>query len=232
MRIVGNGRTGEAGESGGREDGQLRGATTGTRTTLLLARHGETVWHAENRYAGLTDVALTERGRAQAEALGRWAAAHPVDAVWTSTLSRAAATAEPACRALGLAARREPALRECDFGVVEGRTFAEFAVTDPQRAEAFRADPVGHPFPEAEDPRTAAARGSAALRRIAAAHEGERVLVVAHNTLLRLALCRLLSIPLEHYRRIFPQLRNAAVSEIRMEGPSTALVSLNVPCES
>ncbi|MGW7405725.1 histidine phosphatase family protein [Streptomyces sp. NPDC054833] len=198
--------------------------------TLLLARHGQTVWHAENRYAGVSDVALTDSGREQAERLGRWAAAHPVDAIWTSTVSRAIVTAEPACRALGLTARREPDLRECDFGVLEGRTLAEFAAEDPDAAEAFRTDPVAHPFPGAEDPSSAAARGTAALRRIAAAHPGGRVLVVAHNTLLRLVLCSLLGIPLAGYRRVFPQLRNAAVSEIRVDGQSTALLSLNVPC--
>jgi probable phosphoglycerate mutase len=201
-------------------------------TTLLLARHGQTVWHAENRYAGVSDIALTDTGRAQAEALGRWAAAHPVDAVTTSPLSRAAATAEPACRALGLTAHHEPDLRECDFGVLEGRTLAEFAAEDPRRAAAFRADPVAHPFPRAEDPARAAARGTAALRRIAAAHPGGRVLVVAHNTLLRLVLCTLLSIPVREYRRVFPRLRNAAVSELRMDrAGAAALLSLNVPCE-
>ncbi|MFI6564557.1 histidine phosphatase family protein [Streptomyces sp. NPDC050534] len=200
-------------------------------TTLLLARHGQTVWHAENRYAGVSDVALTDTGRAQAEALGRWAAAHPVDAVWTSTVSRAIATAEPACRALGLTPHREQALRECDFGVVEGRTLAEFAQGDPDAAAAFRADPVAHPFPGAEDPKAAAERGAAALRRIAAAHDGGRVLVVAHNTLLRLVLCRLLSIPLADYRRVLPRLRNAAVTELRVEAGSVGLISLNVPCE-
>ena len=200
-------------------------------TTLLLARHGQTVWHAENRYAGVSDIALTETGRAQAEALGRWAAAHPVDAVWTSTVSRAIATAEPACRALGLVPRREADLRECDFGVVEGRTLAEFAAEDPQAAEAFRADPVAHPFPGAEDPAAAAHRGAAALHRIAAAHDGGRVLVVAHNTLLRLVLCDLLSIPLGDYRRVFPQLRNAAVTELRMSAGAVGLITLNLPCE-
>ncbi|MFF3661976.1 histidine phosphatase family protein [Streptomyces olivochromogenes] len=199
-------------------------------TTLLLARHGRTVWHAENRYAGVSDVPLADEGRAQAEALGRWVAAHPVDAVWTSTLSRAVATAEPACRALGLTACREPALRECDFGVVEGRTLAEFEAENPARAKAFRVDPVSYPFPEAEDPRTAAARGAAVLRRIAAAHHGERVLVVAHNTLLRLVLCSLLSIPLGEYRRVLPRLRNAAITELRMTDGAAALLSLNVPC--
>ncbi|MFJ9722903.1 histidine phosphatase family protein [Streptomyces sp. NPDC101209] len=199
--------------------------------TLLLARHGQTVWHAENRYAGTSDVPLTETGHAQARALGRWAAAHPVDAVWTSPLSRAVVTAEPACRALGLTPGREPDLRECDFGVMEGRTLAQFAQTDPDAAAAFRADPVAHPFPGAEDPAAAAGRGAAALRRIAAAHDGERVLVVAHNTLLRLVLCRLLSIPLGEYRRVFPRLWNAAVTELRVDGDAVGLISLNVPCD-
>ncbi|CAL9315674.1 histidine phosphatase family protein [Streptomyces olindensis] len=201
-------------------------------TTLLLARHGQTVWHAENRYAGVSDIALTDTGRAQAEALGRWAAAHPVDAIWTSPLSRAVATAEPACRALGLTPQREPGLRECDFGVVEGRTLAEFATEDPEWAAAYRADPVAHSFPGAEDPTAAASRGVRALRDIAAAHPGGRVLVVAHNTLLRLVLCTLLSIPTREYRRVLPRLRNAAISELRMKSDgSAALLSLNVPCD-
>ncbi|MFJ8139152.1 histidine phosphatase family protein [Streptomyces sp. NPDC096013] len=199
-------------------------------TTLLLARHGQTVWHAENRYAGISDVALTDTGLAQAKALGRWAEANPVDAIWTSPLSRAIATAAPASQALHLTPHTEPALRECDFGVMEGRTLAEFEAEHPEAAEAFRSDPVAHPFPASEDPTEAAARGTTALRRIAAAHSGERVLVVAHNTLLRLILCRLLSIPLSEYRRVFPQLRNAAVSEIRMTRGEGALLSLNVPC--
>ncbi len=201
-------------------------------TTLLLARHGQTVWHAENRYAGVSDVALTDEGRAQAAALGRWAAAHPVDAVWTSPLSRAVITAQPACDALGLTPYREPDLRECDFGEVEGRTLAEFAAQDPKAAEAFRADPVAHPFPGAENPVEAAVRGAAALRRIAAAHPCGRVLVVAHNTLFRLVLCELLHIPLRDYRRVFPRLRSAAVTELRVTSDdSSALLSLNVPCE-
>ncbi|MGC9538069.1 histidine phosphatase family protein [Streptomyces sp. UG1] len=203
-----------------------------TPTTLLLTRHGQTIWHAENRYAGVSDIPLTDTGRAQADALARWATAHPVDAIWTSPVSRAVVTAAPACRALGLTPHREPDLRECDFGVLEGRTLAEFAAEDPQAAEAFRTDPVAHPFPGAEDPAAAAERGAAALRRIAAAHPGERVLVVAHNTLFRLVLCTLLSIPPGRYRSVFPRLRNAAISELLVKSDgSAALLSLNVPCE-
>lgn len=203
---------------------------TRSPAVLLLARHGQTVWHAENRYAGVSDIALTDEGRRQARRLGEWAVRHPVDAIWTSPLTRAIETADPACRALGLTPRRDHDLRECDFGEMEGRTLAEFAAEHPLRAQEYRADPVTHPFPGAEDPRTAAARGTMALRRIADGHPGERVLVVAHNSLLRLVLCELLSIPLGDYRRVFPGLRNTAVSELRIGERGGELLSLNVPC--
>ncbi|MDF6042483.1 histidine phosphatase family protein [Streptomyces sp. JH14] len=203
---------------------------TATPTTLLLARHGETIWHGEDRYAGISDIPLSEEGRRQAEQLARWTVRHRVDAIWTSTVSRAIETAEPACRALGLVPLPEHDLRECDFGAMEGCTLAEFAAEDPAWAEAYRADPVIHAFPGAEDPRTAAARGTAALRRIAYCHPGQRVLVVSHGTVLRLVLCELLSIPLGAYRRALPQLRNAAVSEVQLGEEGGALLSLNVPC--
>lgn len=58
------------------------------------------------------------------------------------------------------------------------------------------------------------------------------MLVVAHNTLLRLALCALLGLPVGRYRLLFPRLDNAAVTEIELagqDGETTALRSLNVP---
>ncbi|HEX2313874.1 MAG TPA: histidine phosphatase family protein [Thermomonospora sp.] len=195
-------------------------------TTLYLVRHGETVWHAENRYAGVSDVALTERGHDQAARLSIWAEKTGVDAVWASPLTRARETAAPAARALGLPVTVDEGLAELSFGMAEGRTLAELP---PDLVAAFRADPVDGAFPGAEDPRRAAARGSAALRRIAARHEGRRVLVVAHNTLLRLVLCELLGIPLRRYRTAFPQLRNCSPAELAVNGTTAGLVALNLP---
>ena len=51
---------------------------------LALVRHGETVWHAENRYAGSSDVALTAKGLEQAQVLGEWARGAELKAVWCS----------------------------------------------------------------------------------------------------------------------------------------------------
>lgn len=198
--------------------------------TLFLARHAETVWHAENRYAGAaSDIDLTPRGERQAWALARWAADRGLAAVVSSPVRRAVETAEPSAKAAGVPLDVVDDLREVGFGVAEGRTLAEL---DPALVAAFRADPVTSSFPGAEPPAAAGARCAAALRAVAAAHPGGPVLVVAHSTVLRLALCVLLGLPLAAYRRVFPRLQNVAVSEVDLPsgaGPAS-LLSLNVPC--
>lgn len=201
---------------------------TGRATTLVLARHGETVWHAENRYAGTSDIDLTPNGVLQAERLAGWARTRSIDTVVSSPVRRAVETAEPAALAVGVAPAIVDDLREVGFGIAEGHTLREL---DPDVVARFRADPVAHPFPGAEPPPAAAQRCAEALRGIAASHIGESVLVVAHNTLLRLGLCALLGLPIARYRQVFPRLDNAAITEIAVPtgGGPVSLLSLNVP---
>ncbi|MFD5247352.1 histidine phosphatase family protein [Amycolatopsis sp. NPDC058340] len=199
---------------------------------LLLARHGQTEWHAENRYAGSSDVALTEEGLRQADELAGFAAAAGPSAVFCSPQSRALRTAEPSAKALDLPLRVVDELHEVHFGLMEGRTRAELAKEDPDTVARFLADPVGGAFPGSEPPADAAARGAAALRGIAAGVPGGTALVVAHNTLIRLTLCALLGIPLETYRTVFPRLDNAAVTEIEIDGTRTGLLRLNQPART
>ncbi|UBU11843.1 histidine phosphatase family protein [Nonomuraea gerenzanensis] len=227
-------------------------------TDLVLVRHGETVWHAENRYAGLTDVELTPRGLAQAAQLAGWAAGAGLEAVWASPLSRARITAETAAKAVsrrGHAAgspttdpgshateattagatgaavpvRLDERLRELDFGQGDGLTSAEMKARFPEARAAFEADPAANPLPGGEDPHRAADRFVAALGDIAAAHLGGRVLVVAHTTAIRLALCRLIGVPLGEYRRLFPRLDNCALTELRLRDGQVAMLQYNSP---
>lgn len=203
-------------------------------TRLLLVRHGETVWHAENRYCGSSDVDLTARGEQQAEELAAWTLRRRPDAIACSPLRRARMTAAPAARALETRPKVVEELRELDFGWGEGRTLAEMEAEDPAAVAAFREDPVAGAFPGAEPPGDAAARAGQALRRIAADPSVGTVLVVAHNSLLRLTLCSLLGIPLSRYRAVLPRLGNAAVTEIELTAGSApaALHSLNVPTDA
>ncbi|MEV0378627.1 histidine phosphatase family protein [Nonomuraea sp. NPDC050643] len=198
-------------------------------TDLVLVRHGETVWHAENRYAGISDIELTPRGHDQAARLADWAAGAGLAAVWSSTLGRARITAETAAAKAGHPAQADPRLCELDFGQGEGLTSAEMKARFPEARAAFEADPAGHPLPGGEDPHRAAERFVAALHDIAAAHPAGRVLVVAHTTAIRLTLCRLIGVPLGEYRRLFPSLDNCALTELRLRGGRAALLQYNSP---
>ena len=80
---------------------------------LYFTRHGETVWNVENKICGMTDSPLTERGRAQARALGQKvkSGGYAIDEILYSPLSRAADTAKAIADATGIPARCEPRLR-------------------------------------------------------------------------------------------------------------------------
>ncbi|GGP01032.1 histidine phosphatase family protein [Nonomuraea glycinis] len=214
-------------------------------TNLVLVRHGETVWHAENRYAGISDIELTPAGHEQAARLAAWAATAGLSGVWASTLSRSRITAAAGADAARVKLAVDVRLREVDFGKGEGLTAAEMRELFPEARAAFEADPGANPLPGGEDPALAADRFVAALRDIAATVSstgssavsstasstgpGERVLVVAHTTVIRLALCRLIGVPLGEYRRLFPRLDNCAITELRLRGDRAAILQYNSP---
>jgi probable phosphoglycerate mutase len=185
-------------------------------TVLLLVRHGETPWHAENRYCGRTDVPLTDRGREQAARLAGWAARAGVTAVHSSTLTRARDTAAPAAQAAGVPLHCDERLVEVDFGLAEGLTPAQMRVRWPRERAAFERDPVAHPLPGGEDPHVAIARGAAALGEIVAdtpvlpTGPAGPVLVVCHGTLLRLLTCHLTGVDPSRYRVRFPSVANTS----------------------
>lgn len=194
---------------------------------LLLARHGQTVWHQDNRYAGVTDIELTETGHREAEALAERAVREAPVHVVCSPLVRARETAWPAADACGVELVVDERLKEVDFGEWEGKTLAEIWDSHPEEAERFVSDPDERPFPGGEPLPDAAGRALDALGELNRDHPGEKVLVVAHNTLIRLVLCSLLDIPLTGYRRRFPRMVNVAISEVRLKEQGGGLYSLN-----
>lgn len=200
-------------------------------TDLVLVRHGETMWHAENRYAGVSEVELSPHGLEQAAQLARWAFSAGLCAVWSSPLGRALRTATPCADLAGLRLQVDARLRELDFGDGEGRTAREMSELFPAEFAAFGIDPVANHLPGGEDPVAAAGRFVTCLHDIADAHPKGRVLVVAHNSVIRLALCRLLGAPLGEYRRLYPTIRNCALTEVRMSERRPALLQFNVPTE-
>ncbi len=198
-------------------------------THILYARHGETIWHKENRYAGSSDIALSPQGYKDAAYLAAWARTARIDALWVSPLLRARETAHPTALALDLEPRIDQRLREVDFGQAEGHTIAELEQLLPEALKAFLADPAAYPFPEGEDLHAVAERAVACFYDIAEVYPTGRVLIVAHSSLLRLALCQLLGLPLSQYRRIFPFVYNCAITEIKLTNRQASLLMYNMP---
>jgi probable phosphoglycerate mutase len=94
-----------------------------------LVRHGETPWSRSRRHTGITDIDLTEEGRAQARALFPRLAGITPALVLTSPRSRAKET----CRLAGFGdvATVDERLGEWDYGDAEGRTTAEIRSETP-----------------------------------------------------------------------------------------------------
>jgi len=105
--------------------------------TILLVRHGETEWNLERRYQGRFDSPLTERGAAQARAIGRLLAGLPAAVaapIVASPQGRARRTAEIIREELGSAGavRVDERLRELTLGSWDGLTYAEIEVRSPE----------------------------------------------------------------------------------------------------
>lgn len=192
-------------------------------TSLLLVRHGETdanttlVWH------GSTDTPLSERGRAQARRVAEHlrAVEGGAGALYTSPLQRAAHTARAIAAALHLEARVEADLAEYGLGAWEGRPYRELLeVEDFWRR--IREEPDFAPD-WGESVRRVAERVAGALRRIAAAHPGGRVVVVSHGGALSLGLGWLLDETPSSWSRV---MANCAVSELVL-GPAPRLARFN-----
>lgn len=205
-------------------------------TTLYLARHGETEWHAEHRYAGSSDVALTARGFEQAAVLGEWAATAGLSAIVASPLSRSRLSAEAAAAATGLPVRIDERLVEIDFGRAEGMSPAELAATFPDDWAGFERQPARHPLPDGEAGVDGIDRSMPVLDELAAEFPEGSVLIVGHATLMRLQLCRLIGLDPDWYRDIMPALENSALLQLEFpwagesNWPGRArLLGMNVP---
>lgn len=157
-------------------------------TRIYLIRHAEAEGNLYRIFQGHKDVMLTDRGRCQVQALTERFREIPVDAVYSSDLYRAAATAAGICRLYGLPLHRTAALREQFVGRWEGHPLGEVARTDPEQLYNFRKDLARWELPGAEPVAEVRRRVMDTLTEIAARHDGQTVAVVSHGAAIRYAL--------------------------------------------
>jgi len=189
---------------------------------LLLVRHGQSVWNAERRFQGATDVALSDLGRAQAEALGRALGGYRVAAAYVSPFRRAVETAELALAGTGVPLIPLEDLRELSLGAWEGSTVDEVRSQEGDPYLAWLRAPKDCPPPGGEPLDAVLARVERAVARITAAHpDGDDVLVVAHGGVISVYACHLLGASFNDLWRL--RIDNASLTVAR----PPRIVSLN-----
>jgi 2,3-bisphosphoglycerate-dependent phosphoglycerate mutase len=153
--------------------------------TLILVRHGQSLWNAEDRFTGWVDVPLTDQGRKEAEKAGRLLIDHSFDVAYTSALSRAQETLKIILemRAESVPVIRDQALNERNYGDLQGLNKAK-------TAQKFGAEQVkiwrrsySVPPPNGEALKNTAERTVPFFERciLGDIAQGKSVLVVAHG---------------------------------------------------
>ncbi|MGC8530195.1 MAG: histidine phosphatase family protein [Leptospirillia bacterium] len=183
--------------------------------TLVLVRHGATLWSESGRHTGRTDLPLTERGIEQARALVPLLAEFSPGIVLSSPLLRARTTAELA--GFGGRLTLDPDLLEWNYGDYEGLTTAEIRKSRPEWDLFTEGAPGG------ESPREAFDRASRVADRLRSSpHDA---LVFAHGHILRLLVVAWLGLPPERARHFV--LKTATLTLLGREHEWPALLAMN-----
>jgi 2,3-bisphosphoglycerate-dependent phosphoglycerate mutase len=157
---------------------------------LVLVRHGQSAWNELGQWTGLTDVELTEKGRAEARAAAKTLEDITFHAAHTSKLKRAQDTLAEILSELGqtqLEAKRHAALNERDYGILTGQN--KWQVKDRHGDEQFTKWRRGwnEPIPEGETLKDVHDRAAPYYEKhiLADLKAGKNVIVAAHGNTLR-----------------------------------------------
>ena len=159
-----------------------------------------TVLTAEDRFAGESDVELSDEGREQARRLAERLSSEKMAAVYASPLGRTIATAEIIAQPHGLEVLRRDGLREISHGRWEGMTRREVEEKFPEEAAAWEEDPYTFAPAGGESGLAVTARALPVLLEIVRAHRDEAVAIISHKATIRLLLSSLLGFDPRRYR--------------------------------
>lgn len=165
---------------------QLPPLSEGSRR-LYLVRHGETDFNVQGRIQGRTNNPLNDNGLGQAELLAEYLSSQPLEVVASSTLQKAAATADAvASRHPAAKRQRLDSFSEMCFGDFEGQQMSAVEKDYKEIVGAWATGDTSRAMPgkRGESPEMVAARGSTGLRALGLIGDvptaARHVCVVAH----------------------------------------------------
>ncbi len=197
---------------------------------VYLIRHGETDWNVERRCQGFSDSPLNANGRRQAEATARHLSNIEMEAIYSSTLSRAHEMACAIARYHDAPVQTTDALRELNQGEFEGLRLTELIEKHADFLQQWLRDPADLTLPGGESMREMQSRAWSALEEIVEKHSEGDVVIVGHNLCNMALLCRIMKLDLTDFRRIQQDVAAINVVEFGGRWPHPVVVRLNDTC--
>lgn len=194
-------------------------------TTLWLVRHGETNWNVEQRFQGISDQPLNQRGEKQASSLAPRLEKMSFDGIYSSDLIRVQRTAELALNGNKDSLVLDARLREFDFGEWEGLSWAEAREKHSEDFELWVNDREQNPH-GGERISDLVIRVNSFLEEIKAQYgKDDNVLIFAHGGTLGVVVCHLLGNDPNHWWRY--RFSNCSLTEIMLPKRGAILARLN-----
>jgi broad specificity phosphatase PhoE len=175
-------------------------AMSPAQTRVFLIRHGATILSAEDRFAGATEVPLSDEGRRQVSRLSARLRGEPITAVYASPMGRTLETARILAEPHGLDVQERDGLREISHGHWEQMTREEVDKRFPEEAAEWDKDPYTFAPSGGESGLAVTARALPALIEVVRANRGGNILVISHKATIRLLLSSLLGFDPRRYR--------------------------------
>ena len=194
-------------------------------TRVFMVRHGATILSDEDRFAGATDVPLSDAGREQTRRLAERLSDENIRVVYASPLGRTVETAQILAAPHKVEVQTRDGLREINHGRWEEMTRREVEEKFPEEAAEWEKDPYTFAPLGGESGLAVTARALPVLIDIVRAHPAENVLVVSHKATIRLLLSSLLGFDPRRYRDNLDQ-KPAALNIVDFRDATRARLSL------
>ena len=197
-------------------------------TSVYLLRHGQTAWNKEEVFRGRSDIPLDETGLREAELAGEYFRSIPIQAVYSSPLSRALQTARKIAESHSLRVETLEGLIDMSFGVWEGRSLKEVKEKDEIRFAQWRDEPHLVRLPAGETLEEVRSRAMDALRKVIQQHPEQTLVLVSHRVVNKILVCGILGLDNSHFWQITQD--TTAINLIQYRNGNYVLSLLNETC--
>ena len=197
-------------------------------TSIYLVRHGQTAWNKEEIFRGRTDIPLDEAGLKQAELVGQYFKGMEIQAIYSSSLSRAWQTAQKVAQFHDLKVQPLQGIIDMSFGNWEGRPHQEIQESDSNTYRQWVETPHLVRLPGGESLDDVRVRAMAAVEELIRNHPGKTLILVTHRVVNKVLICGILSLDNSHFWQITQD--TTAINLIQHRNGKYILSLMNETC--